>query len=440
MAGLTALDRLSHAGFHVTVCEARGRAGGRVRTVREPFADNLYVDVGAAYVVDCHAHVLEYVDRLDLPLQIVNPRHLPAVVHLRGRNYPLQLTKPIDFPLRLTGKERQLGYLGLVESYLSSGLNAIGDPTGAGWPRPSAAAFDRMSGLEMLKRAGASPGAIELIGDGMLNVYGDGIASTSALFLLAEQKLANFTVAYTIPGGMERLPAALSALYRDRIRYGCQVTRIERRPDDIRVLVRGYGKTETAVEGDFCVVAVPYSALRRIRISPALSHAKQRVVSDLLNTSVVRVFVQCRDRFWERADPLGSASTDLPGLSIHPGYLRPGRRGILEGYFAGPEARRLSALPAAARDRRALREMSRVFPALPDHAEAIVTQCWDLDPWARGAYAWYRPGQLTAFLPHLAQPDGRLHFAGDHTSLIPGWMEGAIESGIRAAQEIELRT
>lgn len=439
MAGLTALDRLAHAGFSVTVLEAQSRAGGRVRTVSEPFADDLYVDVGAAYVVDCHPHVLEYVARFDLPLQIVNPRHLPSMIHLRGRNYPFHLKAPITFPLSLTAEERKIGFIGMMGKYLSAGLAAIPEPAKSGWPGPTGAPFDKLNGVQFLEQAGASPGAIQLLGTGMLDVYGDGLAATSALFLLTQQKLADINVAYTIPGGMERLPAALASRYHDRIEYGCAVTRIERHARGIRVHVQRQGKRRATFDADYGVAAVPYAALRRVTMSPALSRDKRKVVTTLPNTSVVRVFIQCRERFWERIDPSGSVSTDVPGMAIYSGFSRPSRRGILEGYFTGPHARHLSAMAPARRDAAALGQMSRVFARLPEFTEHIVTQCWDHDPWARGAYAWFRPGQLVPFLPYLTRPEGRLHFAGDHTSLVPGWVEGAIESGIRVAQEITAR-
>jgi monoamine oxidase len=86
-----------------------------------------------------------------------------------------------------------------------------------------------------------------------------------------------------------------------------------------------------------------------------------------------------------------------------------------------------------------IRLLTKVFPTLPAFAETVVAYSWDSDPLARGAYAWYAPGQLLRFLPHLAHPEGRLHFAGDHTSLLPGWIEGALESADRAVTEIRER-
>ena len=56
--------------------------------------------------------------------------------------------------------------------------------------------------------------------------------------------------------------------------------------------------------------------------------------------------------------------------------------------------------------------------------------------WSRGAYAWFRPGEMTAMLPHIANPEGRIHFAGDHTSPSPGWMNGALQSGNRVARGV----
>ncbi len=435
MAGLTALDHLSHAGFHVTVLESRPRAGGRIRTVREPFADRLYADVGATYVVDCHRRLLAYIGELDLPLQIVDPRHLASLFHLRGRNYRFDETGRVDLPLRLTAAERQLGFAGIFQTYLSPGVSDIGQPALTGWPDAKGAALDRLNGCQMLQRAGASSAAVELLGTSLLGLFGEGLDSTSALFLATQQKLTEYTVTYTIRGGMDRLPTTLAARYHDRIAYGREVTRIRHTPRGVKVTVRD-GRGSGSVAADFAIVAVPYAALRHIRIAPALSRAKRRVVDELPNTSVVRGFVQCRERFWDRIDGSGTVFTDIPGMAVFCGYPRPGRRGILEAYFSGPAARRLAGMSETRRARTIVGAMTRVFREIPEYVESVVTQCWDRDPWARGAYAWYAPGQLMSFLPDLARPEGRLHFAGDHTSLAPGWIEGAIASGERAAAEI----
>jgi monoamine oxidase len=84
----------------------------------------------------------------------------------------------------------------------------------------------------------------------------------------------------------------------------------------------------------------------------------------------------------------------------------------------------------------ALAEMERVYPNLRRHFERGASKCWDEDEWAQGAYVWFRPGQLRSLGPSIAKPEGRVHFAGEHTSPWIGWMQGALQSGLRAAREI----
>ena len=111
------------------------------------------------------------------------------------------------------------------------------------------------------------------------------------------------------------------------------------------------------------------------------------------------------------------------------------RRGILESYSAGVEARRI----AKTRESPlllAVREAAAVFPELPDQFEGGAAKLWDEDEWARGAYTWFKPGQMRSLLPLIGRSEGRLLFAGEHASDHPGWMQGALASGVRAAREV----
>jgi monoamine oxidase len=83
-----------------------------------------------------------------------------------------------------------------------------------------------------------------------------------------------------------------------------------------------------------------------------------------------------------------------------------------------------------------LDELAPVYPALREHAEGGTSFVWDEQPYQRGAYAMYTRGQFASLWPHAATPEGRIHFAGEHTSSWPGWMQGALDSGLRAAREV----
>src|SRR5687768_6139548 len=86
VAGLAAAFELDAAGHDVTVLEARTRPGGRVLTLREPFADGLYAEAGAARVRDNHNLTLKYIKTFDLPLEPFYPSNLKAVrLDLDGR-------------------------------------------------------------------------------------------------------------------------------------------------------------------------------------------------------------------------------------------------------------------------------------------------------------------------------------------------------------------
>jgi monoamine oxidase len=111
-------------------------------------------------------------------------------------------------------------------------------------------------------------------------------------------------------------------------------------------------------------------------------------------------------------------------------------RGIVEAQLFGADARRVSQMPEGERIEFALAEVERIFPAARRYHERGASFSWDHDPWARGAFAYFKPGQALSLASQLSVPEGRVHFAGDHTSQWCGWMQGAIDSGRRAAEEV----
>ncbi|MCA1849680.1 MAG: FAD-dependent oxidoreductase, partial [Acidobacteria bacterium] len=154
--------------------------------------------------------------------------------------------------------------------------------------------------------------------------------------------------------------------------------------------------------------------------------------------SVARVYLQSRREFWT-GEGLGvSAYTDLPVMALVNSTLNQrGTRGILESYTAGERARALAGMKEGERLDFVLRQAEKVYPLIRKNFEGGASVVWDEDRWARGAYAWFRPGQMSEFLEHTARPEGRIHFAGEHASAWPGWMQGAFQSGHRAAREVD---
>jgi len=436
LAGLAAAWELARRGHAVTVLEARDRPGGRVHTLRDGWSDGMYAEAGAVFIPEDHCHTVGYARELGVPLVPAGGRRgAGARYFVRGQAVTLRPGERARWPLALRPDEAGLRPEALLARYLDPVLERVGDPRHPAWPGEQALALDGVSLGELLRRQGASRAAVELVRLGYLDEWGDGVDACSALFLLRDRALRGEGGAvYRVEGGTDRLPRALAARLGERVRYGAVVRQVEHGPGGVRVGYDRAGARETAA-ADFLVCALPFPTLRAVRVDPGLSRAKEKVVRGLRTTSVSRVYLQMGSRCWDAAG--AAVPTDLPIMhAVDATAGQPGRRGILEAFVTGPNARRVAAMSDAARVRFALEQAARVHPGATRAFEHGASVCWDADPWALGDYAWFAPGEMREFLPHLATPEGRIHFAGDHTSAWPGWMQGALASGVRAADEV----
>lgn len=437
LAGLAAAWELDQRGHDVTVLEAQNRAGGRIYTLRSPFADGLHAEAGAITYSDSYRHFVRYVQALKLSSAPVGRPPLPPVFHLRGRRLvPKQGEKP-DWPYDLAPEEKGLMPGGLILRAFQD--VELADPTTAGWWRDTYRRWDELTLAELFRQRGLSPAAIELLGRTVW--WGHGWQEGSALHrLISDVNL--FLIGqkvHVIEGGSDRMTDAFARALRGRIWYGAPVERIVQETDKVRAVVRQAGVEQT-LEADHLICTAPVPALRRIRFTPELPAARRRIFEQLAYTPVTRVYLQTRRRFWMDEGRGGNAFTDLPIqlVSEHP-FARPadaGPRGILECHPKGADAERLDALDAEGRIALALEHIEKVHPGFRGHFEAGTSYSWGTDPWAGGGYPEWKPGQLSAWLPELARAEGRIHFAGEHTSILSRTTEGALESGNRAAAEV----
>lgn len=437
LAGLAAAYQLVQGGHEVTVLEARSRPGGRVYTLREPFAEGLHAEAGAIFVPGDHEHTLKYLQLLGLPLVPEMPRpELGSVAVMAGRRLVRGQGTAVEWPVELSAEEKEMGLGGMWKKYVFSALPELGDPWAPGWPPAALKKYDELSFSEFVRQRGASAGAVALLKLSYFDLLGEGLESCSALWMLRGLAIGKGRGLSRIGGGSDVLPRALAARLSGQIHYGSQVVRIGHDARGVRVVALQAGAPQE-FGADHLVCAVPFSLLRRIEIAPRLSAAKERAVTELSYTSVTRVYLQTRRRFWLDEKLAGSGDVDAPRMAVYEDTRgQEGERGILSGYFTGEIARRLAGSSSGERIAYTVEQMARLHPSLREHCEGGTSHCWDEDPWARGAYAWLKPGQLTSLWPHIARAEGRIHFAGEHTSLWPGFMQGALESGERAAREI----
>ena len=439
LAGLSAAWELVQAGHDVTVLEAQRRAGGRVYTLRDPFADGLTAEAGAMSFSDSYRHFRRYLEVFKLPSAPFPRAPLPVVHHFRGRRLVVQPGAPTDWPYELKAEEKGQPLPALLQKYFGV-VEQLGDPTDPAWKIDPFKKWDEVTLADWLKSQGASAEAVALLSSSLF--FGHGWSEGSALHRLVSD-VALFYMgqrSQAIPGGMDLLPRAFAQALRERIWYGAEVTRIVQEPAQVRAVFRQSGEERT-LAADRLVCTLPVPVLRKIDFSPALPARKRQVLDGLEYGAVTRVYVQARRRFWLDAGTLGRAFTDLPVelVSEHP-VLRPDEaepRGILEIHPKGEVARRLDAMDEDGRIAFALGDLEKIHPGMRRHFETGASHSWANDPWAGGGYPLWKPGQLTGWLPELARPEGRIHFAGEHTSVLSRTLEGALESGNRAAREVQ---
>src|SRR5438128_1903301 len=438
LAGLVAGYELTQAGHDVAILEARARPGGRVHTIREPFSDGLHAEAGALFIPNNHHLTLKYTNLFGLPIEPSPPPAATGLFYVRGRRIVATRGVNVEWPFDLTPDEAKLGLSGMWEKYVSAGLDGLGDVTAPGWPSdPRLEALDRMSASEFLRSRGASAGAVALLGVGYLDFIGDGIDSYSALLMLRRLTLRRTeALRFAIRGGTDLLPRAFATRLAPQIRYQSSVVRIEPGETSASVVVRQDGHLQR-LTADHVVCTLPFSVLEHVDVSPPFSPQKARAVAELPYTSVARVYLQFRRKAWAAENLTVTATTDLPIKWVFEHTVsQPGPRGILEAQAIGGEGRRVTRMAESDRILFAISQLERIFPGIREDFERGVSKSWDEDPWARGALAYLRPGQMRSLLPHLARPEGRVHFAGEHTSPWSGWMQGALDSGLRAAREI----
>jgi monoamine oxidase len=173
---------------------------------------------------------------------------------------------------------------------------------------------------------------------------------------------------------------------------------------------------------------------------PELSPGKRRAIRQLNYHASTKILFQVRERIWESEDGIqgGATVTDLPIRRMN--YPAPdpstSRGVLLASYTWGQDALQWGAMDEETRLEEALDDVSRIHPRIREVYEVGASHAWYGDRWARGAFALFAPGQQTALQADIVRPEGRILFAGEHCSLYHAWIQGALESGIRAARQI----
>lgn len=438
MAGLVCAEQLVDAGYEVTVLEGRSRVGGRIETLRAPFSPGLYGEAGAMRLPRSHHLTMAYVERFGLetfPFTLTNPT---CYVHLHGIRRQLS---------EVEADPSLLGFDGVGEAtVLAMWDEEIGPlrhrvTTGGedAWPAISGE-FDGYSTREFLERCGWSEGAIECFG---LLGNQEAVMNSSFLEVLREEVTDSYRDLVQIRGGMDQLPAAFLPKLGSRIRFGAKMVAVGQTESSVSVHYRTRGG-RFSVTGDYAVITIPFSVMRHVEVLTPFSRAKQKAIRQLTYDASAKIFLQFRRRFWEEDEGIrgGTSVTDLAIRNVfYPEHGQETGRGVvLASYTWSEDAQRWGSLSLEDRIDQALENLTVLHPQALEEFEAGASKMWHDDEFAGGAFALFDPGQATLLHGAIVEPEGRIFFAGEHTSLSHAWIQGAIESGLRVAHELHQRS
>jgi monoamine oxidase len=406
LAGLTAAEKLVSDGYRVVVLEARDRVGGR--TCSRVVAGHP-VDMGAEHVGPHHRRVLALAQRLGVTKEPTRVLGQKARWQMAGADRVSHL--PPMSARELAGAAKVLARLARLARHL---------PVDAPWEVTAAGELDRLSLADWLESTKTRGRARELHELMWQDGFTTGVERISMLHLLWTIRRSGGLIAslrdalgWRLKGGTQTLALELASRLGDRLRLASSVARIEQDPTAVSVVCEG-GQELTASRA---IIAAPIPSLPRILFSPGLPEEMERAHAELRFGQATTVVV-------------GSTAAEAPRF----GHVT-GNPSFGSAWRRGPTAKaKVLGLSSGAHDAVA-REVAQASQIPSDDFET-ATLDWPAERFTRGTYINFAPGQLTQLGPHLRRIHGRVHFAAAERSSWSMFMEGAIESGQRAAAEI----
>ncbi len=435
LSGLSCGYELAQAGFEVTLVEAKSRVGGRVFSSNakngNEFLKGRNVEFGAELIGSNHPRWMYYADRFQLEMiDVTEDPEAELSVHLQAQ--------------RLEPAAALLLWDEVGEAL--EAFNSLSDEVDAAapWDSPRANELDQQSVAEFIETLPASPLAKHAMDVNFMADCGQATRRQSLLGFLSQVKGgggdAYWTESevYRCRGGNDQLAIALAdGIGRDRIQLGASVAAARFDQHGVQATLRD----GTNLHADFLVLCCAPSVWDKIRFEPELPEWLRPQMG--WNT---KFFAQVKDRFWLKHDRPQSQYGLSDGLiqltwdgtdNQQPELVD--SPAVLVGFSGGPSYHQSAKMNDSQREEVFAGELERLMPGYRKSFQRSTFMDWPTEPWTLASYSFPAPGEVTHLGPHLVAPhhDGRLYIAGEHTCYaFVGYMEGALQSGHRVAQQI----
>ncbi|MEH6939303.1 flavin monoamine oxidase family protein [Bacillus sp. JJ664] len=452
IAGLVSASLLKEAGHEVVILEANGRAGGRIYTKRNPFINDQYLELGAMRIPSTHHLVLAYIKKFGLEInEFINGKS-DDVIYANGiKTIQKKYEKNPDMlGYQVTENEKGINVDSLIERSIKPVIDYINQNPDENWEKVIEE-LDRYSMDSFLRYnpigEPLSPGAVEKV-KVLLGMEGfPELAFTAILreFIVLFTKDLKF---YEITGGNDKLAHKFHEKLKKHLYFGQKVNKIVQENHQVTIHSDHYtSHIPFETSGDYAILTIPFSLLNFIEVYPrdSFSYSKWKAIRELHYVASTKIGLQFKSRFWEKEGILGGKlTTDLPIRFAYYPSNHNGTNGsgiILASYTWEDDALIWDSMSEQDRISNALKDLATI------HGDQVYTEyitgfthSWALYPYSGGAFSMFKPEQNKELSPHVYTPEGRVHFAGEHTSTAPAWIEGAVESGIRAAYEVNNRS
>jgi len=441
LSGLYAAMLLEESGVSVQVLEGRDRLGGRLLSARdvegnpEWGGDSILGGYGRMQDVSARLGIglVDHQARRDLsPEAHKDPTN--TMLALQGEVIPMEQWPTHPLNKMPDGAKNRFPGRGFFQAVIGehNPLEAFED-----WLDADSAQYDT-SIYDVFKEIGWSDEAIEL--NYNTNVqYGTSAHDISALmwfFTQAWFKLQGDLdrVAFKAPDGNQSIPEAMAASLSREVLLGKEVIGIRQDGSMAEVQCRD-GSVHRAKR---VVCSMPIPTMRWLKFDPILPSLKAQAIQTTPVQKITKVILVPKEPFWEEDGFSPAMWTDTDCGEVR--ALREGEDAnkitCLMAWGRGHLADKLDAMGDEVAMARVLEDYETIRPAAKGKLEVAGIKSWQSDPFAAGDWAVWSPGTVTTMVKAIMEPTSRLHFCGEHTATSNRGMEGAMESGERAAFEV----
>ncbi len=436
-AGLVCAYRLQEQGIAARIIEASTRVGGRMFSLRNFFPDNQLTELGGEYIDSSHHTMRDLVKELGLTLNDLGSEEEPEGAH--GFFFEDRLL-PVDGSF--------IDLFRPVAKAIADDLKPMKVRGEISYDTPHAKATDRLSIPEWFEKRRINGLATKVLRAAYVGEYGLEIDLQSALNLLLtmgdETPPDEFRIfgpsdeRFHIAEGNDSVPTQLAERLKNPVEFGTRLEAITSDGSGFTLTLRNDNSAVDA-KADMVVLAVPFTILRQLDVRVKLPDAKRKAIKELGYGTNAKLIAGFSRRVWEESQSTGYTFTDLEFQCCwETSRGQPGSHAILTNFAGGNLGQHLNEGEMENRAVMFASQVERIYPGARDaFTKKAVRQHWPSSPFALGSYTCYKPGQYSTLADSVATPVGNLFFAGEHTSAeFNGYMEGAAESGERAAKEV----